>query len=87
MSHAGLRRHVGAIHGRLLTAWSTAGVVGPTIVTQLRDRAQTDAIHSLALHVEPHRFVEVSRKEKKKKQQRTLNTDSVAIPHRPSARP
>jgi MFS family permease len=30
---------VGAIHGRLLTAWSTAGVLGPFIVTALRDRA------------------------------------------------
>ncbi len=28
---------VGAIHGRLLTAWSTAGVVGPVLVTQLRE--------------------------------------------------
>lgn len=30
-------RFVGAIHGRLLTAWSTAGVLGPYIVTTLRD--------------------------------------------------
>jgi MFS family permease len=30
--------HVGAIHGRLLTAWSTAGVLGPFIVTTIRDR-------------------------------------------------
>jgi MFS family permease len=28
---------VGAIHGRLLTAWSTAGVVGPVLVGYLRD--------------------------------------------------
>lgn len=28
---------VGAIHGRLLTAWSVAGVVGPVLVTQLRE--------------------------------------------------
>ena len=28
---------VGAIHGRLLTAWSTAGVLGPVIVNYLRD--------------------------------------------------
>jgi MFS family permease len=32
-------QYVGAIHGRLLTAWSTAGVLGPFIVTELRDRA------------------------------------------------
>lgn len=28
---------VGAIHGRLLTAWSTAGVLGPVLVTYLRE--------------------------------------------------
>jgi MFS family permease len=28
---------VGAIHGRLLTAWSTAGILGPVIVNYLRD--------------------------------------------------
>ncbi len=27
---------VGAIHGRLLTAWSAAGVIGPILITQLR---------------------------------------------------
>jgi MFS family permease len=29
--------YVGAIHGRLLTAWSTAGVVGPLLVGYIRD--------------------------------------------------
>jgi hypothetical protein len=28
---------VGAIHGRLLTAWSTAGILGPVIVNYLHD--------------------------------------------------
>ncbi|MDB5987940.1 MAG: transporter [Nevskia sp.] len=28
---------VGAIHGRLLTAWSTAGVIGPVLIGYLRD--------------------------------------------------
>jgi MFS family permease len=28
---------VGAIHGRLLTAWSVAGVVGPLLIAQLRE--------------------------------------------------
>jgi MFS family permease len=32
-------KYVGAIHGRLLTAWSTAGVVGPLLVANMRDRA------------------------------------------------
>ncbi len=30
-------RFVGAIHGRLLTAWSTAGVLGPVLVNYLRE--------------------------------------------------
>jgi MFS family permease len=30
-------RMVGAIHGRLLTAWSVAGVLGPVLVTYIRD--------------------------------------------------
>jgi MFS family permease len=33
---------VGAIHGRLLTAWSTAGVLGPYVVNYIRD-AQIEA--------------------------------------------
>src|SRR6185369_694957 len=28
---------VGAVHGRLLTAWSTAGIVGPVVVNYLRE--------------------------------------------------
>jgi MFS family permease len=29
--------NVGAIHGRLLTAWSVAGVLGPVLVNYLRE--------------------------------------------------
>ncbi|MCW2274399.1 MFS transporter [Rhodoblastus acidophilus] len=29
--------YVGAIHGRLLTAWSTAGIVGPVVVNYIRE--------------------------------------------------
>jgi hypothetical protein len=35
-------RYVGAIHGRLLTAWSVAGVLGPLLVNSLRQQ-QIDA--------------------------------------------
>src|SRR5690242_20912219 len=28
---------VGAIHGRLLTAWSTAGIIGPVFVNYIRE--------------------------------------------------
>jgi MFS family permease len=30
-------QYVGAIHGRLLTAWSAAGVAGPVLVNYIRD--------------------------------------------------
>jgi len=30
-------KFVGAIHGRLLTAWSTAGILGPVVVNYIRD--------------------------------------------------
>jgi MFS family permease len=30
---------VGAIHGRLLTAWSTAGIIGPVLVSYMRETA------------------------------------------------
>ena len=30
-------KYVGAIHGRLLTAWSTAGIIGPVVVNYLHD--------------------------------------------------
>ncbi|MFN3624159.1 MAG: OFA family MFS transporter [Hyphomicrobium sp.] len=35
---------VGAIHGRLLTAWSTAGIVGPVIVNYMHDTRQAAGI-------------------------------------------
>jgi len=37
-------RFVGAIHGRLLTAWSTAGVLGSYIVTTIRDARIADGV-------------------------------------------
>ena len=36
---------VGAIHGRLLTAWSTAGVLGPLIVNWIADRQEEAGKH------------------------------------------
>ena len=30
-------QHVGAIHGRLLTAWSLAGIIGPMLISYLRE--------------------------------------------------
>ena len=50
--------HVGGIHGRLLTAWSTAGVLGPLAITGLRQHSLNDAIHELARQINPQRFYE-----------------------------
>ncbi|QFZ73420.1 MFS transporter [Streptomyces fagopyri] len=41
---------VGAIHGRLLTAWSTAGVLGPLIVNWIADRQKDAGKHGAALY-------------------------------------
>jgi hypothetical protein len=49
-------RYVGGIHGRLLTAWSTAGVLGPLAITSLRERSVESAIKSLAEKVDPATF-------------------------------
>ena len=48
--------HVGGIHGRLLTAWSIAGVLGPLAITSLRELAVTRAIEDLAAKVDPAAF-------------------------------
>lgn len=50
--------HVGGIHGRLLTAWSTAGVLGPFAITFLRDRSENRAIEDLAVQVDPAAFLD-----------------------------
>ncbi len=49
-------RYVGGIHGRLLTAWSLAGYLGPVAITSLRARAIDSALHDLAARVDPNRF-------------------------------
>jgi hypothetical protein len=36
--------HVGAIHGRLLTAWSVAGVLGPVLINYIRDYQITHGV-------------------------------------------
>jgi len=47
---------VGAIHGRLLTAWSTAGVLGPLIVNAIADSEKAaghtgPALYGTSLHI------------------------------------
>ncbi|MCY3986710.1 MAG: OFA family MFS transporter [Candidatus Dadabacteria bacterium] len=50
-------RYVGGIYGRLLTAWSVAGLLGPLVVTSLRDRSLMAEINRLAKRVSPDEFV------------------------------
>ena len=49
-------KHVGGIHGRLLTAWSTAGVLGPLAITSLREGAVQRAIDDLVTKIDPQAF-------------------------------
>ncbi len=49
-------RFVGGIHGRLLTAWSTAGVLGPLAITSLRQNSVTNAINDLVAVIDPTAF-------------------------------
>ena len=51
-------RYVGGIHGRLLTAWSTAGVLGPLAITSLREHAVTKAIDDLVAKIDPGVFAD-----------------------------
>ena len=51
-------RYVGGIHGRLLTAWSTAGVLGPVIITSIRGSSINNAINDLSSKVNPQTFFE-----------------------------
>jgi NAD(P)H-dependent flavin oxidoreductase YrpB (nitropropane dioxygenase family) len=48
--------HVGGIHGRLLTAWATAGVLGPFAITYLRNMSLNDAIADLVAKIDPAVF-------------------------------
>lgn len=41
---------VGAIHGRLLTAWSAAGIAGPLIVNSIGDKLSANGVEGAALY-------------------------------------
>ncbi len=49
-------RYVGGIHGRLLTAWSTAGVLGPLAITSLREVSVRRALEDLVQKVDADAF-------------------------------
>ncbi len=49
-------KYVGGIHGRLLTAWSSAGVFGPVAITSLREISVKNAITDLLSKIDPVAF-------------------------------
>ena len=49
-------KYVGGIHGRLLTAWSTAGVLGPLAITSLRQSSVNNAIQDLMTRIDAGAF-------------------------------
>jgi hypothetical protein len=44
LTHTPGTKHVGAIHGRALTAWTAASVFGPGLLTQLRGRSYNQGV-------------------------------------------
>lgn len=50
--------HIGAIHGRLLTAWSVAGVLGPLSTATLRQFELERAVREVASSISPETFRE-----------------------------
>ena len=51
-------KYVGGIHGRLLTAWASAGVFGPLAITSLREISVKNAINDLVGKIDPTTFQE-----------------------------
>ena len=49
-------KFVGGIHGRLLTAWASAGVFGPLAITSLREISVKNAINDLIGKIDPATF-------------------------------
>jgi len=49
-------KYVGGIHGRLLTAWAAAGVLGPVGITFLRKMASERAMSDLTQQIDSSRF-------------------------------
>lgn len=51
-------KYVGGIHGRLLTAWSAAGVIGPLALNVLREKTRLASIGDLSGKVSDESFFE-----------------------------
>ena len=51
-------RNVGAIHGKILTAWAAAAVLGPNVLASLRQSSYDASVVELAARVDPAAFRE-----------------------------
>jgi len=51
-------KYVGAIHGRILTAWSIAALTGPTLLSYLRQTSYSNALLELTAKIDPIKFQE-----------------------------
>ena len=51
-------KDVGAIYGRLLTAWAAAGLTGPTLLATLRRQSEVEAIRDLASKADSAAFIQ-----------------------------
>jgi len=49
-------RHVGAIHGKVLTAWAAAAVTGPNVLAKLRQRTYNEYVEELTSNIDPVNF-------------------------------
>lgn len=72
-------KHVGAIHGRVLTAWSTAALVGPNMITYLRKTSHDDAVRDLVEVTTDSAFLESFGTSKDNIQQ-LVDAKTVTIP-------
>jgi len=73
-------KHVGAIHGRLLTAWAAAAAGGPYLLAALRHRSYDKAVHELAAQIDPNVFERTFGAPMSELDQ-LLERKSVTIPH------
>ena len=49
-------QYAGGIHGRLITAWSAASLLGPNTLAFLRARSYTQSAEDLTAQVDPVKF-------------------------------
>ena len=49
-------QYAGGIHGRMITAWSAASLLGPNTLTYLRARSYNQSAEELASKIDPERF-------------------------------